>query len=210
MVIAASISLSGIRASDREKDAILTLIRAIRNDARFQCPIIMAVECAPGIAASNVERFLREENIPDVCVMRERRGYLEGVPKTEAITHEYLFELQRALTPGPSGQALLSYTDSLLSYEPDSGKPPAKLALRIKKRMRGMMGNLRKVYQHRAQEHGNLRFSITAKINQSPDDLLIALQIALYWRGVFLRDPQRKYQEWHDIIHTRRPMNFPL
>jgi hypothetical protein len=100
------------------------------------------VECAPGIAASNVERFLREENIPDVCIMRERRGFIEGVPKTEAITLEYLFDLQRALTPGPSGQAFLAYSTNLITYDPDSGLPAEKRARKIKKRMMQMMGTL--------------------------------------------------------------------
>jgi hypothetical protein len=151
-------------------------------------------------------------------MMRERRGFIEGVPKTEAITLEYLFDLQRGLTPGPSGQAFLAYSDNLITYDPDTGLTPEKRASKIKKRMGMMMvlssanvqGNLRKIYSQKNQEHGHLRFSITAKINQAPDDLLIALQIALYWRGVFLRNQGDKYTEWHHIINTQCPINFPL
>ena len=142
--------------------------------------------------------------------MRERRGYIEGVPKTEALTLEYLFEVQRALTPGPSGQALLAYGSNLLTYDPETGKTPEKLAAKVKRRMQMMMGNLRKIYSQKNQEHGALRFKITAKINQAPDDLLIALQIALYWRGVFLRNINNKYGEWHSVINALRPLNFPI
>jgi hypothetical protein len=144
--MAASISLADVRASDTEKTAILSLIAQIRLDRRFSCPIVMIVECkstflitgAPGTAASHIERLLREAQIPDVCVMSERKGYLEGVPKTEKITWEYVVELSRALQT-----EYLTYSDFIVTYKTKVSKDPKKSILKLKKRLKAMMSNLR-------------------------------------------------------------------
>lgn len=201
-----SISLADVRASDTERDTLLGLVRAIRMDKRFNCPIVMIVECAPGTAASHVERLIREAEIPNVCVMSERKGYLEGVPKTERITWEYVVELSRALSSG-----YLVYSDAIVTYQPNAAaKNPRKTVLKLKKRLKAMMGNLRKVYRKSQEEHGDKRFFITAKINGAPDDMLVACAMAIYWRGVFLRDPEGKYAAWHERIRMHKDIVFPL
>jgi len=162
----ASISLVGERSSDAEKDAILGIVRQIRNQAHYQCPMVVMVEAAPGIAASYVERYLREANIPDFFMMKERRGYMEGVPKTEAITVEYVYELTRALRPQGT-HALLGYASEIITHKRNPVKEKARL--------HSMMRNLRKVFRKTMVEHGDTRFFYTAKIGASPDDMLIAL-----------------------------------
>jgi hypothetical protein len=158
----ASINLTGIRSSDRERDAVVTLVHKIRDRNEYQCPIVCAIESAPGIAASHIERYLRETSIRDLYIMTERRGYIEGVPKTESITQEYVFEIQRAMCSG-----WLVYSSDIITYH----KKPNK----EKERLKVMMQNLRKVPRKQQQEHGDQRFQITAKLSGQPDDMLIAL-----------------------------------
>jgi len=169
----ASISLADVRASDTEALSIISLITTIRQDHRFNCPIILAVECAPGNAASYVEREIRQANIPDVCVMSERKGYMEGVPKTEGITYEYVVEISRALSSG-----FLTYADEIVTYKPNSAKEPKKLVLKLKQRLKAMMGNLRKARLSRsltARSTEN-RSSSTETRNSSSRQKLMALR----------------------------------
>lgn len=128
----ASISLQGVRSSDRERDSIITLVGRIRDRIEYQCPIVCAIESAPGIAASHIERYLREAQIKDMFIMSERKGYMEGVPKTEIITQEYVFEIQRHMCSG-----WLVYANNIITYH----KKPEK----EKDRLKIMMENLRKV-----------------------------------------------------------------
>ena len=212
----ASISLVGERSSDAEKDAILGIVRQIRNQAQYQCPMVVMVEAAPGIAASYVERYLREANIPGFFMMKERRGYMEGVPKTEAITVEYVYELTRALRPQGT-HALLGYASEVITHKRNPVKEKARL--------HNMMRNLRKVFRKTMVEHGDTRFFYTAKIGASPDDMLIALgrqllslslslsplaAMALYWRRQFWVDEHQKYTEARQRITTFRDVVYDL
>lgn len=163
-MLMASISLQGVRSSDRERDAVMTLIRKIRDRTEYQCPIVCCIEAAPGIAASHIERYLRESQVKDLFILRERKGYIEGVPKTEAITLEYIFEIQRHLC-----SEWLVYGKEIITYH----KKPEK----EKERLKIMMENLRKVPRNRNQEHGDQRFQITAKLSGQADDLLIAMVV---------------------------------
>lgn len=193
--------MNGIRAADTEANAVLKLIHQIRQDARFNCPIVVMAECAPGIEASNIERMIRLANIPGVCVMAEQAGYKEGVPKTAKSTEYMLYELQQAMLPGPGGAARLCYWDEMITWAIDN-VPPEKWARKIRKKMREQMNNLRKVYPTKMREHGETPFKITAKINGTSDDLLVALQMALYWRTQFWADEAGKYKEFHDRINS--------
>lgn len=191
----ASISLEGRRSSDRERDAIVTLVQKIRDRSNYQCPIVCAIESAPGIAASHIERYLRESNIRDLFILGERKGYVEGVPKTEAITLEYVYEIQRAMC-----SSWLGYCSDIVTYH----KKPEK----EKERLKVMMHNLRKVPRKQQQEHGDQRFLITAKLSGQADDMLIALCMCLYWRRKFWQDP--KYRQCHIRIHEYRAITFPI
>ena len=199
--MAASISLNGVRAADTEANAVLQLIRKIRQDQRFRCPIVVMAECAPGIEASQIERMIRLANISGVCVMAEQAGFKEGVPKTAKSTEFMLYDLQQAMLPGPGGAAKLCYWDELITWAIDD-VPPEKWARKIRKKMREQMNNLRKVYPKKRAEYGETPFKITAKINDTPDDLLVALQMAIYWRSIFWSDVDDKYKEIHNRINS--------
>lgn len=180
---------------------MLSLIDKVRQDSRFNCPIIAIVECAPGIEASNIERLIRLANVKDVCVMSEQAGYKEGVPKTAKTTEYMLYELQQCMLPGPGGAARLCYWDELITWSIDD-VPPEKWGRKIRKKMREQMNNLRKVHPSKMREHGDTPFKITAKINGTSDDLLVALQMALYWRTRFWADEKGKYKEIHERINS--------
>lgn len=158
------------------------------------------IECAPGIEASNIERNIRLARIPNVCVMAERAGYKEGVPKTEQITWEMLYEIQRALLPGPGGRQGIAYADKIVTSSVVD-KPPEKWAEATKDLMKVQMNSLRKVFPKNPPEYGDVRMKVTAKVNGQSDDLLIALMMALYWSGKFWADKER-YGNWHDMINS--------
>ena len=144
-MLMASISLEGVRSSDRERDAILTLIQGIRDRTEYQCPIVCAIESAPGIAASHIERYIRESQVKDLFLLSERRGYMEGVPKTEPITQEYVFEIQRHMC-----SSWLVYSNDIITYHKEPRKEKDRLKL--------MMENLRKVPRKQQQEHGDRKY----------------------------------------------------
>lgn len=196
----ACINLQVERASNVEAESILHLINEIRQDKRFQCPIVMMVECAPGIAASHVERIINAAQIPDVCIMAERKGYLVGVPKTEQITYEYYVELERALATG-----LLCYSDSVIAHDPRNELTGEALINQLKDRMAAMMGNLRKEYAKNRRLDGTRTFVITAKPN---DDMFIALEMAIFWRRKFWSS--EKYELWHQRIRGHSREEFPF
>ena len=193
----ASISLRGIRSSDRERDAIIDLVTKIRERNDFACPIVCAIESAPGIQASHIERYLREQQLPSLFILAERAGYMEGVPKTESITLEYVYELERALCSN-----CLVYAKDIITHH----KKPEK----EKERLKVMMENLRKVPRKQQQEHGDQRFQITAKLSGQPDDMLIALCMCLYWRKKFWEDRTGKYRLCREAIRAYRDISFPI
>lgn len=176
------------------------LITEIRKDVRFQCPIVAIIECAPGIEASNIERNIRQANIANVCVMSERAGYKEGVPKTEQTTWEMLHDLQRALLPGPGGRQGLAYADHVVTSSV-VGREPEEYLIATKELLKLQMNSLRKVFPKNPPEYGDVRMKITAKVNGQSDDLLIALQMALYWSGKFWSNKER-YGQWHELIDS--------
>lgn len=197
----ACINLNVERASHQEAKAILTLLQEIRKDARFNCPVVMMVECAPGLAASHVERLIDEAHIRDVCIMSERgEQYRVGVPKTQAITFEYCVELQRVLIDGA-----LRYASNIVSYDPNGEREGPELVEELKTRMERMMRNLRKEYSKNTRLDGTRSFVITAKPN---DDMLIALQMVLYWRKKFWQN--NKYSNWHRHIRGSSNVEFPF
>jgi hypothetical protein len=200
VVLMACINLQVERASDVEAESILALITEIRQDNRFRCPIVMMVECAPGIAASHVERVIEAAKLPDVCMMSERKGYLVGVPKTEQITYEYYVELERVLSTG-----LLEYSDQIVVHDPRSELSGSALVEQLKDRMGTMMKNLRKEYAKNRRLDGTRSFVITAKPN---DDMFIALEMANFWRRKFWS--LEKYKHWHDRIRGMSLMDFPF
>lgn len=200
-MLAASISLNGIRAADTEANAVLGLVRQIREDQRFQCPIVVMAECAPGIEASQIEKMLRMAQVPGVCVMNEQAGYKEGVPKTAKSTELMLYALQRALLPGPGGAARLCWWDELITWT-IADVPKEKWGDEIREKMREQMNNLRRVYPTKIREYGETPFKITAKINGIPDDLLVALETGLHWRDVFWSNERGQYTEIHSIINS--------
>jgi hypothetical protein len=190
-----SISLQGIRSSDRESDAVISMISKLRDRTQYRCPIVLAVESAPGIAASHIERYLRESQLPNVLNMCERNGYMEGVPKTEAISHEYYYEIDRHLK-----SEYLVYASDIITYH--------KRAEKEKERMKTMMANLRAVPRRSNQEHGEQRYKITAKISGQADDMFVALCMALYWRRKFWTDNSGKYTEFQNRIRAYRDITF--
>lgn len=190
-----------MRAADTEAMAVIQLIETLREDVRFRCPIIVMAECAPGIEASNIERMIRLANLSNVCVMTEAAGGKEGVPKTARSTEFMLYELQREMLPGPGGAARLCYWDSLITWE-IADVPKERWAHKVKRKMREQMNNLRKVYPKKQPEHGDSKFKITAKINGTSDDLLVALQMAVYWRTIFWNDVDGKYAAVKDRINS--------
>lgn len=200
-MLAASVSLNGIRAADTEANAVINLINKLREDQRFQCPIVVMAESAPGIEASQIERMLRLANISGVCVMCELAGYKEGVPKTAKSTELMLFALQRAMLPGPGGVAKLCWWDELITWSIDD-VPPEKWPSKIRKKMREQMNNLRKVVPTKTREYGDTPFKITAKINGTPDDLLVALETGIHWRDVFWANERGQYSEVQDMINS--------
>lgn len=169
----------------------------------LRCPIVCIPEAAPGMSASKIAADIEEANIPGIVVMSERSGYLEGVIKDDKVTFEYYSELEKALRSG-----CLTYWDGLITTLKDSGKP--KRAEKEKRRMAEMMANLRMIPLNPNLEHGDMRYKITAKVGQAPDDLLVALMMCLYWRGVFWRDQTGKYREWKEIILAKTNIRFPL
>lgn len=158
------------------------------------------IECAPGIEASNIERNIRQAKIRNVCVMAERAGYKEGVPKTEQTTWEMLYDLQKALLPGAGGRQGLAYSDRLVTHSV-VGRPQSEWVDATKELMKLQMNSLRKVFPKNPPEYGDVRMKITAKVNGQSDDLLIALMMALYWSGKFWENRER-YGNWHDMINS--------
>ncbi len=183
-----------------EELAVRELIEKIRQDIRFQCPIVAMIECAPGIEASNIERNIRQAGIHNVCVMSERAGYKEGVPKTEQTTMEMLYDLRRALLPGAGERQGLAYSDKVVTWSV-TGQPEATWLQATKDLLKLQMNSLRKVFPKNPPEYGDVRMKITAKVNGQSDDLLIALMMALYWSGRFWADKER-YGNWHEMINS--------
>jgi hypothetical protein len=169
----------------------------MRKNVMLQCPIVCIIEAAPGLSASTISRDIEEANIPDLVVMSERSGYMEGVVKNDAITYEYYVELKRVMTVG-----CLTYWDQLITNKRRPQKTQAKFE--------NMISNLRAVPLQSNQVDGDKRYKITAKIGGTPDDMLIAAMMCLYWRGHFWRDPTGKYANWKNLILSRSNQRFLL
>lgn len=174
------------------------LVNKLRSNAKFNCPVVAIIESAPGIQASHIERYLREAQIPDLFVMSERKGYIEGVPKTDKITEEYVYELQRVLYSD-----YIAYANDIFVYD--------KTVVKEKQKLETMMENLRRVPIRTTTEYGHQKYKITAKVNSAgPDDLLIALCMILYWRTVFWTDPTGKYSQCKGRIQEFSNYSFPI
>lgn len=190
--------MKGRGAGYKERDSVVGLIRRIRSYNLFKgVPIVAIIEAAPAISASQISRHIEEARLPDVVVMSERRGYVEGVPKNDVITYDLLVELVRVMTPGT-----LAYWNQLITIKKNVEK--------VKASFESMMSNLRAVPLNPNQENGDKRYKITAKIGSSPDDMLVAAMMCLYWRGVFWKDRSGKYSEWKAVIRSRNNISFPL
>ena len=161
---------------------MIDIIRRIRNNLELRCPIVCIPEAMTGHSASKIAADIEEANLPGIVVMSERAGYLEGVTKDDKITFEYYSELEKAMRSG-----CLTFWDRLITTWNDR-KQHQRTPLKDKQKLGIMCQNLRMVPLNKNLEHGDMRYKITAKIGQAQDDILIALMMCLYWRGVFWRD----------------------
>jgi len=180
------VSLEGVLASDRERDAVIDIVKTIRSDARFDKPIVAIVESAPAISASHIESHLRHAKIDRFCLMSERKGYVEGVPKDAKITFEYIRETQRVL-----GFGSVSIYENFMS--PVGTVPEKEL-----EKLGVMMGNLRAIPRKKNVDYGDQTYVYTAKLGRQADDILVAFMMVLYWRGVFWTSD--KYRAFQNVI----------
>lgn len=199
----ASVNLHRRRASIHERAAIIDLIARMRDNADLRCPIVCIPEAAPGMSGSKIAADIEEARLPGVVVMSERSQYLEGVVKNDLVTFEYYAELEKWLSSD-----CLTYWDGLLTTMKANGKQ--RNPVKEKNRLAEMMANFRMIPLNKNLEHGDMRYKFTAKVGQAPDDMLVALMMCIYWRGVFWRDRTGKYSEWRQLILGRTNVRFPL
>jgi len=182
-----SISLRGSRAATREKVAINTFIDNIRSVSYFKdVPIIAMIECAPGIAASHIETYLRKRRL--VFVMKERAsGSAEGVPKTEEITRQYVLGLMVAINSDK-----IRFTDKLITNYEDPYAALKKLQIQLQ--------NLRVCVATEGNEIKDTKFVIRGKTGTTPDDIAVALMMIIYWMNRFWSAQRKDYKEMRRLI----------
>lgn len=136
---------------------MLEIIERLRQHKSLRCPIVCIPEAAPGLSASKIADDIQTAGVPGLVVMSERAGYLEGVVKDNKITFEYYNELEKVLRTG-----CLTFWDKVVTARKDDGKfmKPEK----EKARLAEMAANLKLVPIDKNREHGDMRYTLTAKV----------------------------------------------
>ena len=200
-------SLRDTKAADLELEAIQQVILKLREDGRFtNAPVIIAAEANMGIQTSYIDKDLSRLGLRNVCIMRERIGYMSGVPINEQLDNELLFELKDKMRSG-----YLVYADRVVTYSTKKFKTPEKELFKMKEKHLTQMGQIRILPRKKTQQYGPQKFFVTGKSAPGAiDDMADATKMACYWRGVFLRDTEGKYSEWHAAIPNFENYYYPL
>lgn len=212
-MLVAGISLKQKGASDAQYNAFLWLFAQIRNDSRYQCPIVAIVESVACQTASYIASLLATSGLPNVFVMHERSKvngeWREGVPKDEKITQEMANDLTRVM-----GIGYLMLAEDIITYKFNEQKGPENYVSHVNKeldKLKLMMQNFRYVKRKTVEIQARERFFITAKTASTQDDILIALCMCIKWRKEFWLDRSGKYTAAQRIIRSYRPSyTWPL
>ena len=195
MLIFQIFALAGVKITGEECykientacDYIIKHVRKIENCART--PMMLVVEHnGSGNTAGHLYGHIKEfhkKHYPGVHfdVMRERPNNTEGVTKTYENTDSAALILGRELR-----QVNVRYYKDLVTYEEDPSS--------VKARFENNLLNLRRVVRIK---NGNYKYEITAKTQNSSDDMLISFMMLPYWETRFEWN-YSKYKKMHKAI----------
>jgi len=159
---------SGWEVEKATSEAVLDYVR--NNPLLANLPIVVMLEAAPGIAASNISRHLDDYVLRNrwekgLIYMRECSDNAIGVLKSKQLNVDYRYCLEFVLKYG-----LLCCDTNAATLHPTN--PPKKEIERLGEMMRSY---------HRDEKTG----IINSKLDGAPDDILSALNQMLYWGNVF-------------------------
>jgi hypothetical protein len=150
-----------------EKLAVTTFVRLLQQEPSLSDAIIVfAAENAPGIEASHLYSYLRDDK--RVCTMHEMPGGRAGVPKTNLITRELQYQMESLLTMGG-----LRYAEKLVVFK---SKPDE-----LKQKLEAQLENFRWDEIPTGNDLAAKRFKLHGKGGGQNDDLLISCMMATYW-----------------------------
>lgn len=191
-------NIAGPYSVTTERSAIIDFLLDLRRYQVFStCPFVFMIESAPGNSAGYIEFNLQLTGIQELgtCYfMRERPNGGIGVPKNEKISWAY----------GGTLRHCLEY--KLLCYNKYLVVPRTTSAEKVKEQMTVQLRNYH--IETVTNERGQQRHHIGAKLNGSNDDMLVALQTALWWmREFFSKEVYRKQKL---DIESRSYKSFPI
>lgn len=191
IVCLASVSIKGKRSNLKEKEAVLALIAKLRSNTFFSvCPLIMAVECAPSIAAAHIYTYVEAE--PALCYMFEGAGGKEGVPKSNESTHIMKDEFEALMQ-----ENRVRFSADLVTFgerTPDEEK----------RKLIKQMQNLR--YEPIGKQNDPTepqKYKITAKSGSDQDDLIVSVLMGPFWKRRFWSSKKPIYGETKRRIRER-------
>lgn len=159
---------SGWEVEKATSEAVLEFVRT--HPLLSHLPIIVMLEAAPGLAASNISRHLddyamRHRMKESLIYMRECQDNAIGVLKSKKLNVDYRYCLEFVLK-----YDLMCCDSNVKTLHPTN--PPRKEVERLGEMMRSY---------HRDEKTG----IINSKLDGAPDDILSALNQMLYWGNVF-------------------------
>lgn len=157
---------SGWEVEQSTSERVLEYIRT--NPLLANLPVVVILEAAPGIAASNISKHLDEYALRwhmELQYMRECGDDAVGVLKSKELNVRYRYCLEHVLDA-----ASLVCDANCKTLHPSN--PPQKEIERLCEMMRS--------YHYDEKKH-----IVTSKMEGTTDDILSALNQLLYWGNVF-------------------------
>jgi len=192
IIALASISLRGERSGKKERDVLLELIDKMRCLPHMKhVPMVFIPECMMANCASQLSEHVRRKY--RVCIMSEKPGGGEGVPKTNEIGDRLRDRFESILVEGR-----LRFSTAMATLEHGVQDEQRQLI--------SQMENLRYEQLPKHNNYDPTRWKLTGK---PKDDVMIACLMCPLW-GIFFRSSTAaKYARFRDLIRQRDNDYFP-
>jgi hypothetical protein len=176
-----------------QRDLLLAHLRALRAHPTLQnIPIVLVVESNLGFEAAHNARYVAEANVPHVEVAQEQRR-TQNEPETLAeharavvgvrTTNESKEQMYILLRNLLEEDTLRVWDELITTHSAGSDKQLSKVIQQ--------MHNYNAVFTDPGRVFAQTRRVFSGKAQGEQDDLLIALQLAILYRRVFIRNCSR-------------------
>lgn len=192
MLLVAGVPLSRSSGWEVEKSTSEAALKFVNDTPLLhKVPIIAIIEAAPGIAASNISKHMDDyasiHQMP-LNYMCECEDAGVGVLKTKQINVEYRYCLEFVL----KNRSLARNATVATLHPTNTGEKEVE-----------RLGEMMRSYHYDDKKH-----MITSKMDNSPDDILSALNQLLYFGLIFWTTA--KYEKLRDYIVAHSQCDFPF